>query len=78
MFFSTSVSVSTPAAGVSGAGEAGVELREDPFDNEFHVFTHGTDRHTVNSETLRLQFHQGPCADASDRNRVDFAPSQGL
>jgi hypothetical protein len=78
MFFFTSFSVSTPAAGVSGAGKCGVELREVSFENEFHVLANGAYCHTVNFDALCLQSHQGACADASDRNRVDFAPSKGL
>lgn len=70
--------MSTPAARMSGAGKPGVELREDPFEYELHIFTNSAHRDAVNDDALRLQFHQGACADASDRNRVDLTSSQSL
>jgi hypothetical protein len=79
-FFTSSgdFSVSAPTAGVSGAGEPGIELGQSLFQNKADVFTHSTFSHTVHSDSLSLQLHQGPHPDSSDRNRIHFASSQSF
>src|SRR5208337_1574448 len=70
--------MSASAAGVSGTGEAGVELRHGSFQNELNILSHTTQCHMKYPDALGMQFHQSPHPYASNRNRVNLAPAQRL